>query len=53
VFDRILHVPTGLAEQWGDARVIGSVRLTQPELFPVTDAESVALLVADYAVTLG
>ena len=53
VFDRILHVPTGIAELWGDVRVIGSVRLTQPELFPVTDAESVALLVSDYAVTLG
>ena len=53
LFDRILHVPTGFAAHWGDVRVIGSHRLTQPECFPVTDAESVALLVADYAITLG
>lgn len=51
-FDRILHQPRGLAEIWGDVRVIGSVRQSEPDIFPVTDGESAALLVADYALTI-
>lgn len=51
-FDRILHQPRGIAELWGEVRVIGSVRQSEPDIFPVTDAESSALLVCDYALTI-
>lgn len=52
-FNKLLHVPRGMAEMWGPVRVIGAHRVSEPELFPVTDQESVALLTCDYGITLG
>ena len=52
-FDKILHNPAGIDERWGELRVINCVRLTDPELYPVTGKFRLALLVCDYAVTIG
>lgn len=51
-FDKILHQPRGISEMWGEVRVISSTRIGDPEIFPISDSESSALLVCDYALTL-
>jgi hypothetical protein len=52
-FDRILHIPRGIDEMWGEVRVIACNRVGDAEIFPVNDAETSALLVCDYQLTLG
>lgn len=53
VIDKQLHHPQGGQQRWGDIRVLGCSRLTEPVVENVTDGSGLLRLTCTYAITEG
>lgn len=52
-FDKLLHRPAPTTQMWGTVRTVGSLRQTEPVVYPVPDGDGVLRLQAFYGIAQG